>query len=67
MSVVDFEKVQRAVLSGATSSQILALLPTETRLVTEEACPTCNGGYVAQLPDSACRLICLACGLEFEV
>ena len=66
MPIKDFPGIQRLVLGGVKSDEILALLPRGSRLVRRPACPTCHSGYVAQLPESAGKFVCLACGLEFE-
>lgn len=66
VSVKDFEKVQRAVISGAGPDEVAALLGAGARLVRGASCPSCHCGYVAQLPDPGTQVICLACGLEFE-
>ena len=65
MPIPRFDRVQAAVLAGASVQEVLALLPPGSRLETRQACPTCHAGYVARVPATGERLICLACGLEF--
>ena len=66
MALNNFEDVQCAVLKGATVADVLALLPAGSTIEPKGACPTCNGGYVAKLPELGDNLLCLACGLEFR-